>query len=88
MLKAGQGDLSRRFARRANHDLGEDEYQRGKTGCPVLVNCLGSLECIMHARHEEGDHVILIGEVVAVYGPVDSAPLTYHDRAYGTIVAG
>lgn len=85
MLKAGQGDISKRFAMRSNHDLAEGEFRRGPTGCPVLEDCLGSLECTIHARHEEGDHVILIGEVVAVYGPAESLPLTYHDRVYGTV---
>ncbi len=87
MLRAGQGEISRRFAMRDNHDLDPSEFLRGKSGCPVLEDCLGSLECTMHARHEEGDHVILIGEVIAVYGPTDLMPLTYHNRGYGTVAS-
>jgi flavin reductase (DIM6/NTAB) family NADH-FMN oxidoreductase RutF len=33
---------------------------------PLIDGCVAWLECRPHARHEAGDHVIFIGEVVTV----------------------
>ena len=34
------------------------------TGCPILKNSLGYLECENYQRYEGGDHLIFIGKVV------------------------
>ena len=56
--------------------------ERGVTNCPLLAGSLASLECKMHARYEEGDHVIIIGEVVGVTSQADAAPLVFHNGGY------
>ncbi|MCZ6831943.1 MAG: flavin reductase family protein [Gammaproteobacteria bacterium] len=81
-LSAGQQELSSQYARKGEHDLEPAVMERGITGCPLLADCLASLECKMHARNEEGDHVIIIGEVVAVLSQPDTAPLVFHNGAY------
>ena len=85
MLKAGQEDVSNKFARQGEHALDADEYTFGQTGCPLLADCLATLECVVHSRYEEGDHVILIGEVVDVVSDSDAGALTYYKGCYGAI---
>ena len=84
-LREEQRDLSAHYARRGDHDLDMDQIVRGSTGCPILADCMANLECKMHARYEEGDHVIIIGEVVAVMAQEDSNPLVFHRSAYTSL---
>lgn len=88
MLRADQDHLAKRFAMRGKHGFEEGELARGESGCPLLADCHASLECIVHARYEEGDHVILMGEVIGVSADPDAAPLTYCRGTYGTLQTG
>src|SRR5439155_27007481 len=36
------------------------------TGSPILAGAAGYLDCRLHAAHEAGDHMILIGEGLAL----------------------
>lgn len=84
-LAATQQDVSAQYARKGKHKLSPDVLFRGKTGCPLLVDCMANLECKMHARYEEGDHVIMIGEVVNVVAGRDEPPLVFHCGNYTTV---
>ncbi len=85
MLRSDQAYLAQRFAVRGEHGFEEDELARGEAGCPMLADCLATFECALHARYEEGDHVIMIGEVLAASQCSDAAPLTYHKGLYGSV---
>jgi flavin reductase (DIM6/NTAB) family NADH-FMN oxidoreductase RutF len=55
------------------------------TGCPLLPDTLGWLDCRVAHRYPGGDHTIFVGEVLAggvPPGRMDS-PLLYHNRAWG-----
>ena len=85
-LKAGQEDLSTRFASQGGHQITGTALAHGITGCPLLADCLSSLECTVHARYEEGDHIIMIGEVVNIESPSpDADALVYFKRGYTSI---
>jgi len=81
-LSDGQRETSSRYARKGEHGLDKSEMSVGESGCPVLSNCMANIECKMHARHEEGDHVIIIGEVVNISSNTDVAPLVFHKGRY------
>jgi flavin reductase (DIM6/NTAB) family NADH-FMN oxidoreductase RutF len=51
------------------------------TGCLVL-DAPGWLECRLHARHDTGDHTVLIGEVLATGGRHRRPPLV---SVYGAL---
>ncbi len=54
-----------------------------ETGCPILPNCLGWVDCEVWAITDGGDHSIIVGEVKAANGAAGLAPLLYHDRKWG-----
>ena len=85
MLTTEQRALSVRFAGKGNHELQNSELDRGVTGCPLLLNSLANLECRMHARYEEGDHVIMIGEVVSIRTDAAATPLAFLAGRYGNV---
>lgn len=40
-------------------------WEPGKTGVPILKNCLTWMELVVRERHTPGNHTLYIGEVVA-----------------------
>ncbi len=81
-LRADQAEHSNRFATPDKHTLSDSESLSGATGCPILADCLGSLECSMHDRYDSGDHVIMIGKVLATTIDSESDPLVYVQGNY------
>jgi flavin reductase (DIM6/NTAB) family NADH-FMN oxidoreductase RutF len=82
ILGSQQEPLSRQFASRGAHSLDEVNFEIGEIGIPILSDTLAHFECRVARRHIEGDHVILVGEVIA--GDVDHGddPLLYFRGSY------
>lgn len=84
ILSEGQEALARRFAEPNASRFDGIGYDRGQTGCAILDEVLGYVECEVIARHEAGDHDILIGAVeVAVYE--EGKPLLYYRGGYAQL---
>ncbi len=85
VLSAGQEALSRRFASgdppNRFDGLG---YTRGQTGVPILDDVLAWLECRVAARHEEGDHTVIVGRVETA-GARQERPLLYYRGGYAQL---
>lgn len=67
VLESGQQELAAKFFRplhRVGNKLGDVEFYLGKTGCPILREALGWFECEVIARFREGDHSVMIGQLV------------------------
>ena len=82
ILSAGQEQISRQFASRGQHSLDGVEFELGELGIPVIHDSLAHFECRVARRHLEGDHVILVGEVVAGGVDVGDDPLLYYRGSY------
>jgi len=81
VLAEGQEDVSRRFAGGGAAKFAGLKLMDGGTGVPLIPGALAHLECRVAATHQAGDHMIYIGEVVAV-DVQPGRPLLYHDRDY------
>ncbi len=91
VLAAEQGDLARRFAahgRAYATQFDQVATTPAPSGAPVLDGSLVWLDCRTVARHEAGDHTIVVGEVLHT-GPLSQTgrpvaesprrdPLTYY----------
>jgi len=86
ILAQEQKALSGRFARKGDHALGEGDYTIGASGLPVLRHSLASFECDMDARHDGGDHIILIGRVTHMSVNSGGRPLVFYEGGYREIV--
>jgi flavin reductase (DIM6/NTAB) family NADH-FMN oxidoreductase RutF len=81
ILSEGQEAIARRFAETTPNRFDGIGYERGQTGIAVLLDVLGYIECEVVARHEAGDHDIIIGRVdVAVAN--EGKPLLYYRGGY------
>jgi flavin reductase len=92
VLSAGQQDVSRRFANR-NRPVGAAmfdgvPFEPGVTGCPVLVDATASFDCRLWQSHRAGDHLIVLGEVVALVHRSQLEPLIFHAGTYKALEHG
>jgi flavin reductase (DIM6/NTAB) family NADH-FMN oxidoreductase RutF len=81
MLAGDQLDVAQRFATRDADRFGVGDWHDGPHGVPILRGCVASLVARQRSRHHEGDHVILVGEVVHYAAP-GGTPLVFHDGRY------
>lgn len=82
ILAEDQVDLSARFASSDPGRWEGLEHQTWSTGAPILPDMLASFECRTVSTHEGGDHVIFIGQVLALSMPREAPPLLYFRGAY------
>jgi len=61
--------------------LGVATHRRA-TGAPVLTGNVGWVDCRVWSVNDGGDHVVLLGQVVAL-GSESDRPLLYYRGAYG-----
>jgi len=39
------------------------QWDKGKTGCPILKDCVAYMECVVKSSYNPGNHTLFIGEV-------------------------
>jgi flavin reductase (DIM6/NTAB) family NADH-FMN oxidoreductase RutF len=92
VLSAGQEDLSRRFADRhrpAGPAMFDGvPFEPGATGCPVLAGAAASFDCLLRQAHRAGDHLIVLGEVLALVHRPQLEPLIFHAGTYKSLQPG
>lgn len=88
ILREDHRDISNRLARQGQHGLEGLKTRQGKNGCPALEEALAHFECNVYARHEAGDHIIILGRVTHFEYSEDGRPLLYHRGGYQGLAAG
>ena len=82
ILTADQMELASRFARPGAEKFAGVESKAGPSGAPLLEGCAAVFECAADARHDAGDHTILIGRVER-YQHEDRPLLLFAKGRYG-----
>jgi flavin reductase (DIM6/NTAB) family NADH-FMN oxidoreductase RutF len=85
ILRQDQAALSDRFAGRHGHVENRFEGVETftlKTQSPLLNDALVGFDCLVYSLQEIGDHVLVIGKVVALRASELQAPLVYYQRGY------
>ncbi|MGW2842050.1 flavin reductase family protein [Streptomyces sp. NPDC001493] len=86
VLGSEHGSLAQRFATR-----GADKFTPGglsptPRGLPAVDGALVELDCEVHARHQAGDHMILVGRVSgARIGGNTAAPMVHYERNFRSL---
>ena len=63
--------------------LKEVRYRLGKTGAPILEDAIAYVECeVREIANEQGDHAVIIGEVVEAGVHKDEPALTLMDTGW------
>ena len=84
ILCSSQTELSRAFATRGGTDWSRIKWTAGLGGSPLLPGDLATLQCSVHARHDGGDHIIVVGRVLALHHS-EGEPLVYFRGRYRDI---
>lgn len=86
VLGAEQLELSRRFSRGG---AGFDGLKPAITpeGVPVIPGTLARFDCRHHARHDGGDHLIVVGLVLRA-ACREGPPLVFHEGGVGRYLPG
>lgn len=86
VLAVGQERLSERFAGRSPDGLPFEfalaHWMDGKTGAPILRDCVAAFDCVLQSSHGAGSHTVFFGRVLEVRES-GSMPLIYGRRSYG-----
>jgi flavin reductase (DIM6/NTAB) family NADH-FMN oxidoreductase RutF len=65
LITSKQRDLLFRFKKSdVEEKFSAIAWSKGKTGCPILKDCLGYLDCRVRARYSPGNHNLFVGEIV------------------------
>jgi flavin reductase (DIM6/NTAB) family NADH-FMN oxidoreductase RutF len=81
VLAVGQEALARRFADQRSDRFEGIGFSRGRLGDALIDDALAHIECTVAARHEAGDHTIVIGSVESATC-VPGRPLIYYRGGY------
>jgi len=74
--------LSRRFAMSGPKEFGDLSTTTAVTGCPILTDALGWVDCRIHEVLPGGDHDIFIGEILAGGHKEEGRPLLFFAGKY------
>jgi flavin reductase (DIM6/NTAB) family NADH-FMN oxidoreductase RutF len=86
VLGAEQGELCRAFAvSGADKFAGVRHSPAPVTGSPRLDGVPAWIDCRIHAVHTGGDHLIVVGRVVALGAAEGAAPLLFHRGRFGRL---
>ncbi|MDB5648857.1 MAG: actVB [Hyphomicrobiales bacterium] len=90
VLQESQSALSTQFARADGDKWAGLDPERGeKTGLPLLRSAIAALECNVWARYDGGDHLIIVGEVLAHERALgaDARPLVFSASRYARLAS-
>jgi flavin reductase (DIM6/NTAB) family NADH-FMN oxidoreductase RutF len=87
VLGEDQVALSDRFAVSGGDKFASVGWRPGALGNPLLDGAIAHIECDVHAVHDGGDHVIVLGRVRALEAPglEDRSPLIYFRSSYRSL---
>lgn len=85
VLAADQLDICNRFAYGEGDRFAQTDFRLGQSGLPILHGALAWFECHNRSRYEEGDHVILVGEVERCGFASQADGLVYQGGKFGTL---
>ncbi len=88
ILTSTQGDLCRRFAAKGDDKFTAVSHRLSTGGSPVLDDVVAWIDCTVHAVHEAGDHLIVLGRVLEFDVSLGDAPMLFFRGQYGHFAAG
>jgi len=86
VLRDDQEAIARRFTQRGDGFDGLS-YAPNADGVPLLAGALARFECVTEARHDGGDHTIIIGRVTRFTQSDVGTPLVFAKGEFGRFVS-
>ncbi len=83
VLGSTQEHVSRQFASKADDKFQGVGWRTERSGAPVLTDALAWIDCRIENEFDGGDHVIVVGRVLALGNQDSDGPLAYFRGGYG-----
>lgn len=83
ILTEDQEELSRLFATKGADRFNGVGWRPGPSGSPIIADVLAWIDCRIEAEHDAGDHVIVVGRVLAMDAARAGKPLVFYRGGYG-----
>ena len=87
ILSSEQEDVCRVMASRSEDKFQGIGWTPGPSGSPVLADVLGWIDCSIERVHDEGDHDVVIGRVLAMDAATSGLPLVFFRGGNGRFEA-
>ncbi|NOZ66349.1 MAG: flavin reductase family protein [Alphaproteobacteria bacterium] len=84
VLRQDQQDLSNHFAMPNEDNFATIPYDSGLADLPLLKSYISCFQCRVECRHEGGDHIIIVGQVLD-FNCKPADPLIFHDSQYKSL---
>lgn len=84
ILASDHEHLSRQFSSKGDKFAGV-AWRTDATGAPVFDDALAWIDCTIHSEFDGGDHVIVVGRVMALGDRGHGGPLAYYRGGYGEL---
>lgn len=85
VLDEHQESISQLFATPGADRFGHVSWSVSNHG-PILEDIHAYLDCTIHAQHDAGDHIIVVGRVEALGLTADAGPLLFYRGRYGRLL--
>jgi flavin reductase (DIM6/NTAB) family NADH-FMN oxidoreductase RutF len=82
VLSEDQAVLCTQFTGARERRFDKLDWSSGLGGAPLIAGALAVFECSTHARHDGGDHLIILGRVER-FTQREGRPLVYFQGRYG-----
>ncbi|NOV26299.1 flavin reductase [Cupriavidus necator] len=86
ILRAGHGELARRFATPSPDKFAGVSHHRCQHGVPYLAEALATLSCRVERADPVGDHLLIVGAVEA-FAAGEGEPLVFYGGDFVRIAA-
>jgi flavin reductase (DIM6/NTAB) family NADH-FMN oxidoreductase RutF len=83
VLAEEQADVARLFSLRGVDRFQAISWRPSPTGAAIIDGALAWVDCEIHAEHDAGDHVIVVGRVVACEAFAMRHPLLFFRGGFG-----
>lgn len=84
VLADDQQSLVRRFAASEADRFSDVSHSASSRGSPVLEGVVASVDCELHAVQDAGDHLFVLGRVVALQAGIERQPLLFFQGGFGS----
>ncbi|HEX7854320.1 MAG TPA: flavin reductase family protein [Sphingobium sp.] len=85
ILAEGQEWLCRKFSAPVRDRFSDVVYRLSENGLPLLDGAGAWIECAIHAVHEAGDHLFVLGVVEAITAEPTASPLVFLRGKFGQV---
>lgn len=85
VLGSDQSEICSRFSAKGDDKFAGLAFRLSPGGSPLLEQVIGWIDCTVHSVHEAGDHLCVLGGVIAMEIEQDASPMLFCKGGFGAV---